>query len=83
MALITLEKETNDLKDSFLLDLKVRGVPKNGTTFLVIFYEETRKKLTDFGFELKRYGRSCEVNYPQKPIAVIKEFFEKKWKEIA
>lgn len=81
MAQITLEKETNDLKEAFLHDLKVRGIPKDGTTFLVIFYEETRKKLIDFGFKLREETKShYEINYPQKPKSIIKEFFEQEWK---
>ena len=77
MAQITLEKETNDLKESFLHDLKVRGIPRDGTTFSVIFYEETCKKLIDFGFNLREETKSYyEINYPKKPKSVIKQFFE-------
>lgn len=67
----------SNLKEPFLEDLRLRGVPKDGTTNLVIYSEEVKKKLIDFGFKLTKIGNYLySIDYPKKPKSVIKQFFE-------
>lgn len=77
-------KEISTLKNLFLHDLKLRGIPKDGTTSLVIFSEECRKKLIDFGFKLtktNKVGYLYSIDYPKKPKSIIKQFFEMEFQD--
>lgn len=82
MAEISPEKEHDDLKESFLRDLKTRGIPKDGTSWLVIFSENLVKKLIDFGFKLtktNKLGFMYVIDYPKKSKSDIKKFFEEEF----